>query len=232
MNRECPPLEEFEELAALEMADPRRVHLENCPRCRARLTAFRSFMEMKPLPVGVRMDDARRHLTEAIRREAASPLQWTLPRRPSTSWFRFARPIWRPVVGFASALLVVGIFLQVTRDRGADYPPVLRDVGTPQAARALPVGAVLDNGSIQLRWRSIPAAEGYRVLFYGVDLAELLRLEAGSDTTLNVPYEQVARLGAPGSSVFWRVAALQNGDAVSLSPPATLALDRPQKRKR
>jgi hypothetical protein len=223
MNRDCPTIESFEELLSLDPEDPRRLHLERCPRCHARLTAFTAFMDVHPLPAGVRMDEARRRLSDAIRRESETRSGGTRSFPSPSSWFRFGRLVWKPALGVATLLLIGGIFLR-GGDHGVDNPPVFRDAGVPQATGAPLVSDRAAGGAIRLRWRSIPASEAYRVLVYGTDLSELSRLEAGRDTTIVLSPDVLARLGGSGTSIFWRVAALRMGDEISVSPPATLFL--------
>ncbi len=224
MNRDCPPIESFEELLSLDPEDPRRVHLDRCPRCHARMTAFTAFMEVHPLPEGVRMEEARRHLSDAIRRESEIRSRGARSFPSPFAWFRFGRLIWKPALGFATLLLLAGIFLRGGGDRGVDTPPILRDAGAPRAAGAPLVSDRAAGGAIQLRWRSIPESESYRVLLYGTDLVEISRIDAGRDTTIVLTPDVLARLGESDTPIIWRVAAVRMGDEVSLSPPATILL--------
>jgi hypothetical protein len=223
MNSTCPPLESFEKLLALDPDDPRRVHLEECPRCSARLTAFMSFVKPEPLPAGVRLDDARTRLTEAIRREAilAQSTGRSLPF--ADLWDRISRPVWRPALGLVSLLLILLVIVRVTDQGGRESPSLLRG-GEPFRDSGSPTSLVMPDGSFELRWPIVDGADAYRLLFYGTDLVEILRIEAEADTRMTLPRARLSQLGAAGSTVYWRVQALHGGDPVALSQPLPIRL--------
>lgn len=224
MKFECPPIEEFEQLMTLASSDPRRGHLVDCPRCRARLLAFASFMAIEPLPDGIRVDDARRKLTEAIQREVGAPRPIADSRVSLWSWFRSGHLAWRPALAVACAVVVMGI--GAYRLVVWNHPPevVLRD-SSPAATVGTPLTSAPDaTGGIRVRWVAIPHADVYRLHFYSADLKEVAAIDAGHETTLLLTRDRLAQLGSPGSPTFWRVASIRNGDEVSLSPPATLIL--------
>jgi hypothetical protein len=216
----CPPVESFEELLRLDARDPRRAHLDDCPRCRARLIAFRSFVERRPMPAGADLGDARRRLSAAIRAEIEqeSPRHRLWPRRPRPWRMQL---LWKPALGLVAAGVLVILLLRPAGQGSGDGALVLRGEGPAPAALAADRAP---DGSLRLSWPAVPPAEGYRVMLYGRDLAEIARLEAGRDTVLVLSAERVARLGPSGGAVFWRVAALEGGEPVSLSAPATLQL--------
>jgi hypothetical protein len=224
MNPECPPIEEFEALLSLDASDPRRVHLGDCPRCRARVLAFTSFMAIGPLPEGIRLDDARRRLTQSIQRETGAVQPNVERRAPLWSWFRAGRFTWRPVLALASAALVIGIgtYRIAVRDRHSE--PVLRSA-SPAVSTGTPLASSVDgSGGLQVSWGAIPRSDGYRLHFYGTDLKEIAVIDAGPETSLRISRERLVTLGSSGTPVFWRVASVRSGDEVSLSPPATLTL--------
>jgi hypothetical protein len=223
MKQGCPPLERFEELLRLDPGDPRRAHLEDCPRCSARVTAFQSFLTMRPLPEGIDLDEARRRLSQALRQEVAGRERASRSRPSFPSGF-FLWPRWKPALGLAAALALGVILVRTTLDRRPDQEIVLRgDSGAGPAVVLLqPVPA--EDGALLLRWRKAQDAEGYRVLIYGPDLAEIARIEAGGDTALVLTAARLSQLARPGSAVFWRVATLGRGDQLSLSAPSILRL--------
>ena len=221
MNHECPPLDRIEDLAALDAGDPRRIQTENCPRCHARLAAFAAFMDMHPLPEGIRLEEARARLSSAVSREieGASRRGFSIP--DVFSWLRL-RPLLRPALGVASLLLIAAVLVRVSPDRGADSVPVLRDAGVTQVTGTQAWSEQRPGGAILFTWRPVPEAETYRVEFYGTTLVEALEVEAGSDTTLFLGRDRLVQLGVSGTALFWRVAALRSGDPVSVSPPRTI----------
>ena len=223
MDANCPPIEMFEDLLMGDPDDPRRTHMNDCPRCRARVTAFAAFMQIDPLPEGARLEEARRHLTASLRDEVERPSPSRKARTPF-SWFRISGPIWKPALGLASLLLIVGIFLRVGSDRRIETGPVLRDAAPAASAGTPLMSGVSAGGGMELRWREVPSAEGYRVHIYGSDLVELSVLEVRSDTSITLTPDRLAALALSGKPVIWRVGIVRNGDEVSLTPPATFRL--------
>lgn len=223
MKQGCPPLESFAQVLLLHPGDPRRAHLEDCPRCSARRIALQSFLTMEPLPEGIDLDEARKRLSLAVRRQAAEA-EFAGRRKPATLRGLLLLPRWKPALGLAAALVLGTILIRSTLDRRTDSEILLRgDGATEQALVLLPPVAGSD-GSIVLSWRKAPGAETYLVMIYGPDLAEIARFETGSDTTLALPPARLSGLGPRGTVIFWRVATLQHGDQVSLSAPGTLRL--------
>jgi hypothetical protein len=221
MSTTCPPLESFAELLRLDAQDPRRRHLEQCPRCRARMMAFRSFMEMEPAPVGADREDARRRLVAAIRRETLRSVGRAGPRR-SIWQRRLPWPVWKPALGLVAAALLIVVLLRAAGDRGPQAPLMLRGANPTEAVARVPAATWAADGSAVLRWPAVPAADGYRVLVFDQDLQEIARLDAAGDTSLVLSPARLAALAPSGAALFWRVAALRQGDQISLSPPATL----------
>lgn len=225
MTRGCPSIERFEDLMALDPSDPRRAHLDTCPRCRSRMIAFGAFMEVHPLPDGIRLDDARKQLSKVIREETSGAIERRRWRGLRLLASGFASPYRRVAIGAASLALAVAVFLQVTGERQKRPPFSLRGPEpTGELVVSPPTHSVLAGGALDLRWRAMETADGYRLLFSRPDLTEILRVEAGADTHLVLPAERVGELGSPGSVVFWRVVALHDGDTIAQSPPATIIL--------
>jgi hypothetical protein len=250
MKSGCPPIEKLEELLALEARDPRRAHLEDCPRCRARATAFRAFLALEPLPEGSRLEEARRRLSDAMREEAAarlpgwesasaepphrrrgwrSEMRWIA--RRSRSWWELwrSRPAWRthwaPAFALVTLALAAIILVRVTGESQDPAPFHLRGPDPASGPWASPPASrILPGGAVELSWPALPAADSYRVIFSGADLAELRRIDVGPGARHVASAEEIRALGPGGAVVFWRVAALRGGDVVAWSPPATLVL--------
>lgn len=225
MNPDCPPLESIQKLLALDPDDPRRRHLEECPRCHARLISFRAFMEVSPVPEGARLEEARSRLSEAVRREAVATQPIGRSRPFGDLWARLSRPIWRPALGLASLLLAIAVLVHVG-DRTPRAPiPTLRG-GEVLREVERPVSTVMPDGSLDLRWRATEGADNYRLHFYSTDLTEILTLESGADTSMVLPRTRVGQLGAGGSTVYWRAEALRGGDRIALTQPLPVLLPR------
>ncbi len=223
MSTTCPPLESLAEVLRLDPDDPRRRHLEECPRCRARVAAFRSFMEMEPIPAGANREDARRRLDAAIH-AGVGPHEGRAASHPSTWWQGLLRPAWRPALGLAVAVLLTVVLVRGPADRGRLGEMMLRGAGPGAQVTAVPTATWSADGSVALRWPAVAGADGYRVLIYNQDLEEIAQLEAGRESTLTVSAGQLAGLTPARAALFWRVAALQHGDPTSVTAPATLRL--------
>lgn len=224
MNQDCMPIENLVELITLDPDDPRRAHLDACPRCRARLAAFRSFLEMHPLPEGARPADARKRLSRAIRQETSISQRSRSRPGPWSFLEILRRPRWQAAAGLVVATGAVVLLLQLT-ERREEQPILLRGAeGTESVEGSVPAHSVQADGAVELRWPSMADADEYQILIAGLDLEEILRVEAGPETQILLAAETVRDLGRPGSVVFWRVSALRGGDRIALSPPATLTL--------
>lgn len=250
MNSECPPLESFEDLLALDGDDPRRLHFHECPRCRARAIAFQAFLEPGPLPEGARPGEARVHLSRLIRAEAERrvepraertmelevertfrPASEPLAERPGDSrgmWASMAawfRPGWRPMIGLASVVVVVFLIARVAVDRPQTEAPVMRGGGVAgEFESSLPRAAATADGALSIDWRALPGASRYAVAFYSLDMSEILQVGTVDSTRLTLPSSILQRLGRSGTVVFVRVLAIDRGDPIARSAPVTLTL--------
>jgi len=90
MTPDCIPDESLAALVAPAARDGMRVHLAHCPRCRARLASFLSFLEAEDV-AGADPDDADARLAAVLRRRqpaggACRGLRWAArlaaPRSP------------------------------------------------------------------------------------------------------------------------------------------------------
>ncbi len=221
MKQDCIPIERFEEILALPPRDPMRLHLDDCPRCRARMTAFRAFLDPEPIPEGARVDDARRVLTAVIAREASRSVRQgqSKGRLGFFDWFTGAA--WRPALAMAVLLIAALIGGRIVTDDGGVRQPVLRG-GSESSAPAPPAASYLSDGSLHLRWQPMEGAESYRVVFYALDLAQTGSLAIDGGTETIVTPERLGSLEAGGGSGFVRIEALRGGDRIALSPPAVL----------
>ena len=66
----CPAVETLAELAALPPGDPRRRHLDTCPRCQARLATYEEFLRAEPAGSGPRVDAALARLAANLEPDA------------------------------------------------------------------------------------------------------------------------------------------------------------------
>jgi hypothetical protein len=227
MNRRCPEIERLAEVMRLPGSDPRRQHVDECPRCRARAALYQRFLDPGALPAGANLEDARRRMSAALEREiaGASADVGKAGRRPS--FFEairpFFQPVWRPAMGIVGVAAAVLLIVRLTGTPGpGDGSPVLRERAT--ASRAIPVllqPIHAADHAIVLHWKSAREADAYQVILFGTDLREKARYSAAADTFLRLAPERLSELP---QSLFWAVAALRGGDEIGRTQPLTLDL--------
>ena len=202
----------MEELTGMPTDDPRRAHLDACPRCQAVVKSLAEFMDPQDVPQGADVADAHARLAAALDREIT----------PQENVIRPASSFWTPfrvrTIAAAAAVVIVAVGLSMFGSGWGPGPgvlpnqkPVLRGIGTP-AAPFLCQLELLSGGRFQASWPGIAGATGYRVVVYGQDLRKLIAFEAGSTTQLVIQM--------PVGGAFCRVIALKDGDELARSNPA------------
>ncbi|MCB9513646.1 MAG: hypothetical protein H6694_04950 [Candidatus Latescibacteria bacterium] len=73
MADSCPTVEVLADLAALPADDPRRRHVQDCPRCRARLLDYQDFLAGGAPVSAASLEDALDRLDAALRDATADP---------------------------------------------------------------------------------------------------------------------------------------------------------------
>lgn len=243
-GKECYPVEALADVDGWAADDPRRRHLADCPRCRARLAEYRSFVAAVA-PSGADPDDADRRLTAFLVRAAAgeaglsaagradgptpgpaagpavSPevrLPARRPRRP------LRVPFWRPTLAAAAVVVgLLGIWRAVDTGWQGGGERVLRgESPAPAAAPILQPVSALPDGRWQLAWSAVEGADGYTVVLHAADLTEVARLEAGTWTTLALARPPAASSPPGRAPSLWRVVARRGGDTLASSALAAL----------
>lgn len=213
---------EYEDLVDLEPGDPRCEHLARCPICRARLAAFRAFLEKRPA-AGSRPGEAEAALEKFVRETAGQGGN----ERSAVSGRRLLRlPVFslRRVAATAlagAAIVALVLIWWPARHQSGEPSGLLRR--ETQSATATPTlistSIRRPDGGIVLRWQRFSDANEYRVQLFNTRLEEIARFSAGPETTLVLMPEQLA---APSGQLLWRVQALQEGTEVAHSQPAAL----------
>jgi len=210
----CYPIERLGEIAELAADDPRRGHLANCPRCRARLAAYERFLSQEDPPKGLDLASAEARLASVLQAEigaGATPAAGPVARADDAvvrpEWWRWSGMRWAAAL---AAMLAVAVGLTVFTDRSDDWlrEPVLRGDEDAAAEAFAPTAETLDGGGVLLTWQAVPEAECYRVLLFGADLLEVARWETGVETELSLGPNELAK------AVYWRVVALRGGDTL------------------
>lgn len=224
----CLAIEEILQCAARPAGDPRRRHVEECPRCWARLVAFREFEAAVAAPPEAKLEQARASIGAALAREIGAPADASrVVEFPRGARRRGNGPKW-----WASAAALIAVAaLALALSRGplsGEKPAVLRgevasgSMGAAGLTLLEPVRT--EAGAITLRWHAVPGAEHYRVTFLGADLAEIAALEPTSDTTFTLRRGALPAALASGATVRYEVAALASGSALATSGVGTVRL--------
>ena len=191
MTEKCIDIEKIAEILALPDDDPRRRHLEECPRCSSILLSFQAFLEAEGVP-GSDAADAEARLSAFIRAniEKATPdtsMTQPAPERPGfLSEFiqgLFRRPVW------VAAVLVIVAAGMLWWQPWVQDQPVLR--GTTPAGTGSPldlkVPQVLEDGSLRLAWIPLDGADAYEVRLYDEGLSEIARFQLDVPDVLPPP---------------------------------------------
>jgi hypothetical protein len=234
----CFRVDELEEIGRLAGDDPRRGHLDECPRCRARWASVQAFLSPPDEPAGADLADARARLPGALRREIfGEASRGETDRRErhgrgaesgADSFVRRLRALRWPSLGpaFAAAVVLVvavGIWRMLDPGGVEDQAPLLRRDG--EVREDVIVGSEahrLEDGRLSLSWTCTLEADSFVVLLYGSDLSELARHEAGPDPELVLAPSALVARDEGGAPVFWRAIGLRGGDEVARSPLRSL----------
>jgi len=197
VDQRCLLIEELEQLSRLRDDDPRRRHVEDCPRCAARLSSLRLFLDPLDPAAGADPEAAEAHLRAALRRSVR-------PRRAG----RILPPAW-VLAAAAAALLLLWIGLPRP---GFDSRPSERLRGEAIAPTS-PGTATWDaDGTLQLRWPPLDDARGAAVVLTDLDLAELARIPLTRPDRIRLrPEELPAPLRHRSRPVLWSVVIVRAG---------------------
>jgi hypothetical protein len=231
MRDPCVDEQELAELLASAEDHPRRKHLDECSRCRARLAAFRAFMDEARVPPGANPAEAAARLDEFRRREILGKVLDRPGRGRESEKSPFARFLsWHWAAPVAAAALVIAIIgaWQLLENRGPAGPEkmLLRGEKSGSSALAPLVAESAGGGAVTLSWTTLPEADAYEVTVLGSDLSELRTYPVGQGTSARcswtLPSDEIALLHQGPGGLFWSVRALRQGDEIARSDPRLL----------
>ncbi len=204
MKKLCEPLESLVQAQALPPDHPRRLHLENCARCRARLLALQVFKDDESIPDGADLADANQRLSA------------TVQSIHNGGNHRFRNSVLPS--GILALAAVVALFIFMPPQNGpqplSEPGQVLR--GTPTEDSFVLSDSTRQDGGLDFSWLSIPGAQEYRVIFYDAALGEIKPAVVTTDTFFSLSLQSE-------KPVFWKVIALAKGDPLFASEPKALA---------
>jgi len=216
MTGPCIDIAELATVDGWPDGDPRRVHLDGCPRCRARLAQYRAFAH----PPAEHQPDVDADAAVLAALEAEIPGARLRDVETPSPWTRWLYP-WRSPRGWsligAAAAAVAAIVVINARD--ATPPPiVLRGDVTDGGVTLVDDGVeILEDGDVRLRWHPVADADAYTVVLLGDDGGPALEVPAGDDTVVVVPRAALVTLGGAGTPVPWRIDAHHEDDVVARS---------------
>ncbi len=224
MKEKCIDIERIAEVLELPDDDPRRRHLDECPRCSALLLSFQAFLEAEEIP-GSDPVDAGERLSSFIQSKIAKTLSdtsmsGTAPERPGflaeivQSLFR--RPVW-----VMASLVIVAAGMMLWKPWVED-PLVLRGTISAETGTPLDLAApqTLEDGSTQLSWVPLDGADSYEVRLYDESLSEIARFGPVTETTFILDHSMLP--DSTPAAMLWRIVALEEGDEIAASQPAPL----------
>jgi hypothetical protein len=222
LTDECIDIGQFDDVLRLPDGDPRRRHLETCPKCSSQLALYRQFTAAEAIG-GAKPEEADARLAEVMRKAIYEGSAAADDRSRSGFFARFFGAIvTKPAWGAVAAALLLAVAVAWWQPWTTEQP-VLRGSDTSPAG-LLRVQLVrpdtLADGSLRLAWNSLENAENYVVRIRNLELEEIATFGPVSDTTLVVRRSMLPK-DAP-SIVLWRVVAMHDGDEIGRSRPASL----------
>jgi hypothetical protein len=222
MTRPCIPPEEMGSVGSLAEDHPIRVHLQECPRCQARLRMYESFLEDGSTSAqSPREAEADAVLTKLAQRHFGLPQ--VEPRYSGRSfpvhWWavlsRGARArllILTPAVAAAAILVAM---LATNHRKGSDEPAYRGQASA--FAWHVETTRVLPDGHVRLEWGGRPGADAYRVRVLDTALAPVFESAALPDTSVDIDPAVLGTKGRSGARFLWQVVASHQGEDTETS---------------
>jgi hypothetical protein len=223
MKQNCIEIDQIANVLKLSPDDPRRRHLDECPRCASRSLMYRRFLAGEPVP-GADPASADAHLA-AVMKAAIDGRSQADDGRERGGFLARATRAWLGRAALAGAAVAVAVVVAVTWWKPWTTPEtVLRGDKTSLGVQQLPLEAsqMVADGGVRLTWRSVDGADSYIIRLRTPELDEIALLGPTTDTSL-VIHRSTLPPETP-SVILWRVIARQNGDEIRRSRPASLEL--------
>ena len=212
---DCLDLEALASLSGLPAGDPRRAHVESCPRCRARLVALEEFVA----GTGSDVPDAEWLAAKAaLERRRVSEGLAARPATPPVVRPTWTRALWRPVFAAAATLVLVSAGVWWTTQ--SRHEPALRAV--PGDEWTIAVGT--REAAVTIAWLASPGADQYRVVFLDASLEPVATLEVGAALEATVRRDSLPGGLSHGQAVMVEVHALRGAEAIARSRAVPITL--------
>ena len=222
MNSDCPRIEDLAGIAELGPGDPRRRHLDGCPRCQARLAGYQEFMRGAGECDQDQLDAAVDLLGAKLDREILGRHEDAAPER-GRSIFSFQSPYVRGALALAACVLLFfalfGLRDRTERDGRAPGDILLRSGETtpPEGSILLDEPRYPADGGVELSWRPLPDADMYVVKILNAELDQVADVPAGSAGSLVLESARLHELVSGAGAYAWIVIALSEGEEIARS---------------
>jgi len=225
MSDRCLDPHDLAALAAVPRGDPRRAHVDRCPRCEAALHSYRDFVDPGELPPEANAEQASRKLEATLQREilaedaAPQAVRGRATGHAPGGWMRRLRwPVLAPALVGAAALVLVVLTGQNESLTGGGGG--LRGGQAASASEtAEPISArvqALRGAELLLEWDLPAAADQSVIVFFAGDLSELDRQTVAAGQSLRLPVES-ERAAPLAPARYWRVIAISDGEEIARS---------------
>ncbi len=223
MAGQCIKREELGQLLEAGPADPRYRHVTGCPRCRAELAMYRSFLAGNPeLADATREGRLAERMHRLILDSAATGGSSSAPEPAGRRFLRFGP---RQSLWALAAVLV--LIVAINRLPSLTGEPVIRlRSSAPAAGAALApvVKAAGETGDLLLAWTLQPGADSYRIEILGSDLSVLRRESVTGTESFPVSARMLDELSSRSPALLWRVTALAEGRVLAVSSLQVLSV--------
>ncbi|MFN8586197.1 MAG: hypothetical protein U0704_00210 [Candidatus Eisenbacteria bacterium] len=228
MSEHCVAIEELERVLELPAADPRRLHVESCARCRSLAEMLADFAGgTTPVEAGFAAADARLRDTIAeltgVQERPAEAAAAAAPEgfRPARAerrspWWSFGGL--RPALAFAALLVVASAGVAMWRANTS--PPLMRDASGSQSFASRPALEVSDGW--ELGWSAQPGADRYQVHFSDASLRSVAELPVTNGLKATLRRDALPAGLRHGAEVAWQVVAYSGPDVVGATGMRTL----------
>lgn len=197
----CHDMTELIDLVGLPAGDPRREHLDRCPRCRGLAVAQGLFLEPGDTSDLADLADADAELAGRLQVVlSTSPAAASGPRRRRTNWYALAAVLAVCAVGVTTS--------ELWRMRAGDGPRVGERVRGDETA-----GLVVTAGDdvLSCAWSAAPEAGSFTFVLLDGGLAEVGRRESAR------PVFEGLLADLPVAAAYCQAFAVSHGDTIARS---------------
>lgn len=217
MDDRCHPLEDLPQIMNLPEGDPRRQHLDRCPRCQTLARQFDAFMHPGPMPTAADLDGAGVELNQRLEAELDLSMSPVTRRSPNHSFWRLAPGQGRPLLAMAAVLVICVGLLTIRHQMVGTTPRGDSEVTILRGPASLILAQIENNNLI---WTLPEQADEATVVLYNASLQEIAKIAAPMTTTLDL-----TTISHPETR-YVRVLFMSRGDIIKQS--SIITLSRPE----